>query len=120
MSSKLKDLKQGNNLVMSCASRGRNPSDPSDRTAGCPTEQRLEPNFTGIANCITSVEKDCYILEINIEKKREKEKIIYIPYDDYNSRIPNDIKNIGSITTTIGHSALRNGWKILEITKGEE
>lgn len=67
MSSKLKDLKQGDYLVMGCASRGRNPLDSSDRTAGCPTEQRLEPNFTGIANCITSVEKDCYILEINLK-----------------------------------------------------
>ena len=67
MSLKLKDLKQGNALVMGCASRGRNPENTSDRTAGCPTEQRLEPNFTGIANCITSVEKDCYILEISLE-----------------------------------------------------
>ena len=50
--------------VFSCASRGRNPSNPSDRTAGCPTEQRLEVNFTEIANCITSVEKDSYVIEI--------------------------------------------------------
>ena len=30
------------------AMRGRNPTNPSDRTVGSPTEQRLEPNSQGI------------------------------------------------------------------------
>lgn len=42
--------------------RGRNPDDPSDRTAGSPTEQRLEPNMQGISNCLTSVQKDNLVL----------------------------------------------------------
>lgn len=46
------------------ASRGRNPNNPSDRTAGCPTEQRLELNKDGVTNTITSVSKDNYILEV--------------------------------------------------------
>lgn len=46
------------------ASRGRNPTNPSDRTAGSPTEQRLEPNSEGICNTLTSVQKDNYVLEI--------------------------------------------------------
>ena len=37
-----------------------------------------------------------------------------IAYDDYNSNIPDDPSIIGSITT-IGHSSLRNGWKIIEV-----
>lgn len=45
------------------ASRGRNPENPSDRTPGAPTEQRLEPNFTGCSNTITTVQKDNYICE---------------------------------------------------------
>mgnify|MGYP002672780507 FL=1 len=45
------------------ASRGRNPENPSDRTTGAPTEQRLEPNFNGTTNCLTSVAKDNYICE---------------------------------------------------------
>lgn len=45
------------------ASRGRNPENPSDRTTGAPTEQRLEPNFSGTTNCLTSVVKDNYICE---------------------------------------------------------
>ncbi len=43
------------------ASRGRNPENPSDRTTGYPTEQRLEPNTKGVTNTITSVQKDNYV-----------------------------------------------------------
>lgn len=46
------------------ASRGRNPDNPSDRTTGVPTEQRLEPNLDGVSNTITTVQKDNYVLEI--------------------------------------------------------
>ena len=49
----------------SCASRGRDPNNPSDRSTGNPNlEQRLEVNWSGFANTITSVTKDCYVLEI--------------------------------------------------------
>lgn len=43
------------------ASRGRNPNNPSDRTTGVPTEQRLEPKFDGTTNTITTVQKDNYV-----------------------------------------------------------
>ena len=45
------------------ASRGRNPENPSDRRAGIPTEQRLEPNFSGCSNTLTTVQKDNYVAE---------------------------------------------------------
>ena len=45
------------------ASRGRNPDNPSDRTAGAPTEQRLEFNTKGTSNTITTVQKDNYVVE---------------------------------------------------------
>lgn len=45
------------------ASRGRNPENPSDRSAGQKLEQRLEPNTQGITNTITSVQKDNYVAE---------------------------------------------------------
>lgn len=44
------------------AMRGRNPENPSDRTAGSPTEQRLEINMQGTSNCLTSVQKDNMVL----------------------------------------------------------
>ncbi len=46
-----------------CASRGRNTDKPSDRTAGIPTEQRLEPNTDGVPNTLTTVQKDNWLLE---------------------------------------------------------
>jgi DNA (cytosine-5)-methyltransferase 1 len=45
------------------ASRGRNPDNPSDRTPGSPTVQRLEPNCQGICNTLTTVQKDNYVVE---------------------------------------------------------
>lgn len=53
----------GNQQPMIVAMRGRNPNNPSDRTAGNPTEQRLEPNSQGICNTLTSVQKDNMVLE---------------------------------------------------------
>lgn len=89
------------------ASRGRNPENPSDRTTGTPTEQRLEPNFSGCTNTLTSVQKDNYVAEPII-------------YDDYNSRIPQDQDAITTLTTNCGASAERNGVKIIEPVVCEE
>jgi len=83
------------------ASRGRNPDNPSDRTTGAPTEQRLEPNFSGCTNTLTSVQKDNYVAEPII-------------YDDYNSRISSDQDAINTLTCNCGASAERNGVKIIE------
>ena len=40
------------------AMRGRNPTNPSDRTPGIELEQTLEVNGNGTSNCLTSVQKD--------------------------------------------------------------
>ena len=45
------------------AMRGRNPDNPSDRSVGSPTEQRLEVNAQGTSNCLTSVQKDNLVIE---------------------------------------------------------
>lgn len=50
------------------ASRGRNPENPSDRTVGAPTQQRLELNIQGTSNTISTVQKDNYVVESNILK----------------------------------------------------
>ena len=54
------------------AMRGRNPTNPSDRTPGIETEQRLEPNTHGTCNTLTSVQKDNLVLEKNIPCKLNK------------------------------------------------
>lgn len=54
------------------ASRGRNPDNPSDRTAGMPTEQVLEPNAYGVCNALTTVQKDNMLLEITEQYRVRK------------------------------------------------
>lgn len=55
-----------NSEPLICASRGRNVENPSDRTAGIKLEQRLEINYSGTSNTITTVQKDNYVLEPNV------------------------------------------------------
>lgn len=55
------------------ASRGRNPENPSDRTAGIPLEQRLEPNFSGCSNTLTTVQKDNYVAEPQVLRAERTE-----------------------------------------------
>jgi DNA (cytosine-5)-methyltransferase 1 len=55
--------KGGGHLPMVVASRGRNPENPSDRTTGSPTEQRLELNKEGTTNTLSSIQKDNMVLE---------------------------------------------------------
>ena len=54
------------------ASRGRNPDNPSDWTAGIETEQRFEMKEDGRTNTITSVQKDNYV----VVKEREGNSVV--------------------------------------------
>lgn len=56
---KMRDIKE----PLICASRGRNPENPSDKKVGSPTEQRIEINKQGIANTLTTVQKDNLVIE---------------------------------------------------------
>lgn len=76
------------------AMRGRNPNNASDRTAGNPTEQRLEPNSQGVCNTLTSVQKDNLVMERLI--------------DLYNSRIRED-ELCGTITANGNTSSTHCG-----------
>ena len=78
---------EGNKIIV--AMRGRNPDNPSDRTVGTPTEQRLEPNSQGICNTLTSVQKDNLVLE-NV-------------YDFYNNKMKED-GVFGTITGACNHN----------------
>lgn len=50
--------------ILECvAIRGRNPDNPSDRTPGIETEQRLEVRADGCVGTITTVQKDNMVLE---------------------------------------------------------
>lgn len=59
------------------AMRGRNPENPSDRTPGIETEQRLEVNSEGICNTLTCVQKDNLVLEVRKEIDPKYHNFIY-------------------------------------------
>lgn len=64
---------------ISCALRGRNLENPSDRKAGIELEQTLELG-TDIANCITTVQKDSLVAEPSLYiKQATKKGYIEIP-----------------------------------------
>lgn len=86
-----------------CRSIGRNPENPSDRTAGAPTEQRLEPNSQGISNTLTTVQKDNYVLE--------PAKIVTIGNIDGHET--GRVLDIRGITQTLKATAYKNPVKIL-------
>lgn len=73
---KVKDLKQKiKNATNSedpyiVASRGRNPNNPRSRKAGEHLEQRLEANINGTTNCISTVQKDNYVVENSIKIRK--------------------------------------------------
>ena len=67
------------------AMRGRNPEDPSDRTAGVPTEQRLEINEKGLCNALTTVQKDNLVLE---EDKTDYVSRRYNEFIEENGYVP--------------------------------
>lgn len=72
------------------ASRGRNPENPSDRTAGIPTEQTLEINYTGCSNTLTSVQKDNYVVEpLLIKEATQKGYAEAYEYDSVSLDQPN-------------------------------
>jgi DNA (cytosine-5)-methyltransferase 3A len=54
-----------NSTTLIVASRGRNPENPKSRKAGLYTEQMLEPRYDGKINCLTSVQKDNLVVQLN-------------------------------------------------------
>lgn len=64
---------------ITCAMRGRNPDNPSDRNPGIELEQRLELGGD-IANCITTVQKDSLVAEPKLTiRQATKKGYIEIP-----------------------------------------
>lgn len=111
------------------ASRGRNPENPSDRTIGAPTKQRLEINKQGISNTITTVQKDNYVLEPNtlipfVNKKYKEfiDKNGYLP-DMFNPYNCAEIKDLAPTQLAQGDSVtksstvlINNNYRIRKLT----
>jgi DNA-cytosine methyltransferase len=64
---------QVNAVEIKCgAMRGRNPQNPKSRVAGLPTEQQLELRSDDKTNCLTSVQKDNLVVQLNRSKESNK------------------------------------------------
>ena len=63
------------------AMRGRNPDNPSDRTAGTHLEQRLEMNTQWETNCLTTVSKDNLVMRCLTPRRTEYGKQIRKQYE---------------------------------------
>lgn len=85
------------------ASRGRNPENPSDRTPGAPTEQRLEPKMDGTTNTLTSVQKDNYVVEpqgfVESAYQEFADENGYVP-DAFNPYNQAEVKDVAPTQTT--------------------
>lgn len=72
------------NQAVMIGARGRNPSKPTSREVGLPTEQRLELNCNGTSNALTTVQKDNVVVYGNLkggkwEKNHEQSGRVYDP-----------------------------------------
>lgn len=120
ISNKIIQLKQ----PFIAASRGRNPNNPSDKTVGTQTEQRLEPNLNGTSNCLSTVQKDNYVCIVNATKKGYQEAY---PGDGINLEQPNSKtrrarvqdKSIGCLQTNNQRGVITDDLKIRRLTPKE-
>lgn len=101
----LNTIQGGNRQPFIVASRGRNPNNPSDRTSGAPTEQRLEPNFDGVSNNLTSVQKDNWLFDGRVRKLTPKECFRLMGFF-------NDEINLDGISNSQRYKLAGNGWDI--------
>lgn len=91
------------------AMRGRNPDNPSDRTIGVHTEQRLEVNKNNTSNCLTSVQKDNLVLDgnissIRIRKLTPKECFRLMGFSDENFNAAQKITSNSQLYKQAGNS----------------
>lgn len=94
------------------ASRGRNPDNPSDRTAGMPTEQVLEPNVDGVCNVLTTVQKDNMLLEITeqyrIRKLTQKETWRLMGFSDEDYEKAAEVNSKTQLYKQAGNSIVKD------------
>lgn len=96
-----------------CIMVGRNPDNPSDRTVGAPTEQRLETNSQGICNTLTSVQKDNMVMENEgknymIRKLTPKECWRLMDFSDEDFHKAEEVNSNTQLYKQAGNSIVRN------------
>jgi len=98
------------NAVEIVAMRGRNPDNPKSRESGLPTVQMFESRTDGKTNCLTTVQKDNLVRQLNLSKESGGKQ----PY--MQNRVF-DINGINPALTTLWNGAnLINTKKIRRLT----
>ena len=111
----LNSMGGGNRQPFIVASRGRNLDNPSDRTTGISTTQRLEPKSDGTTNCISTVQKDNYVVmpmcdNVRIRKLTPTECFRLMGF-------LNDEINLDGLSNTRRYKLAGNGWDINVVSK---
>lgn len=105
------------------ASRGRNPANPSDRTTGSPTVQRLEPRVDGCSNTLTSVQKDNYVAIKTANKKgydlATNGDGIDLAYPDSKTRRGRVGHGVSKTLPTSDSQGVMDGYRIRKLTPKE-
>ena len=102
-------------MTLIVASRGRNPSNPKSRKTGLETEQQLEPRYDGKTNCLTSVQKDNLVMQLN----QSKESFGKQPYQQNRVYDPNGISPALMGQMSCGSHAILEGARIRRLTPTE-
>lgn len=104
------------------ASRGRNPENPSDRTTGQPTVQRLEFNKNGTTNALTTVLKDNYIIEpfIAVREATKKGYSEAMEGDSVNLQFPSSKTRRGRVGKQISQTLQCNDGMGVVVATGKE
>ena len=98
-------------MTLIVASRGRNPENPKSRESGLNTEQMLEPRYDGKTNCLTSVQKDNLVMQLN--KQLAKDGLIrrLTPTEcERLQTVPDGYTSI--VSDTQRYRMLGNGWAV--------
>ena len=105
-----------NSTTLIVASRGRNPENPKSRESGLNTEQMLEPRYDGKTNCLTSVQKDNLVMQLN----QSTESNGCQPYQQNRVYDTNGISPALMAQMSCGtHAILEQGMKIRRLTPTE-
>lgn len=101
------------------ALRGRNPENPSDRTKGSPTAQRLEIGGR-IANTITSVQKDNLVIKKILSYSRDsKGNVVHRHTKDIAGTVHTKEGSCGNTAQYVLHSDAGRCFGIYDNTKGD-
>ena len=80
-----------------CASRGRPIDNPNSRKPGQEMKQRLEINTSGCSNCLTTVQKDNWVIEPCVLTKQRNEYGKQIRKDYENGLVSEKISNMNDL-----------------------